>query len=503
MGLKIVPAKPAGLFKRGATWYARFFVPAVQQQRLGKEDIAWSTKTGDLREARKRLPALQAKFEALISEPDPYRLALEEKYGIPATLPAAEALARLAAVTQAAQAADAALWAEQRAQAMEVDPESFGLDLTPEPELSADQVAKLRQEALYGHRAESSAFVAAAADAGLQAAKIAAVEDAAVALGKAAIPAAAGTALGMTALIDRWAAERKPKAKTLDEVRKSAALLTQALGIDKAPGDLTKQDFVDFKGWLLQQPGRDGKGYSSGTIIKRLNLIKTVLSYAEAELIIGSNPASKITVAKTKTIVRQPFSLGDLDLLFSPDTLPAQPTRRWLMLLGLYSGARLNELCQLQCPDLRCEDGIWYLSIDDLVDDEDGEQSIKNEGSRRNVPLHPAIIESGFLAFVGRRQGRVFADLEFDEMQGYGKAASKALNKHIRRLIPDRRKVFHSFRHTFKSLARNAGMPEDVHDFLTGHAGGHVGRDYGHGHGLKLALAEISKIEGRWCLPAR
>lgn len=493
------------LYRRGQVFWCRFYVPLDQQQRLGRKEIAWSLETRDPKVARSRLAEKRLEFEGLIQPPDPHRLDLEARFGIPVGLSAAEALRRLTQLSQVAQQVDADHWAALRAQAAKVDPDAFGLDLTPQPELTPDQVEQLRRDALFGHRSESGAFAKAAQEAGMPIAQIAPVEDAIAAVNAAGKPAAGSgeSVLSMKALIDRWAAERKPKPKTLDETHKSSALLTQALGREKPPGKLTKQDFVEFKGWLLQQPGRDGKGYSSGTILKRINLLKTVLSYAEAELIIPTNPASKITVAKTKKLPRQPFSLGDLDLLFTPENLPKPPTHRWLMMLGLYTGARLNELCQLQCTDLKREDGIWYLSIDDAAEDDDeGEQSIKTEGSRRHVALHPAIVESGFPAFVGRRQGRVFADLEFDEMQGYGKAASKALNKHIRVLIPDRRKVFHSFRHTFKSLARNAGMPEDVHDFLTGHSGGHVGRDYGHGHGLKLALEEIKKIEGRWRLPA-
>lgn len=38
--------------------------------------------------------------------------------------------------------------------------------------------------------------------------------------------------------------------------------------------------------------------------------------------------------------------------------------------------------------------------------------------------------------------------------------------------------MFHSLRHTFKSLCRAAGVTEEVHDALTGHRGS-VGRSYG------------------------
>lgn len=40
-------------------------------------------------------------------------------------------------------------------------------------------------------------------------------------------------------------------------------------------------------------------------------------------------------------------------------------------------------------------------------------------------------------------------------------------------------KTFHSFRHTFKRACREAGLSEEVHNALTGHAGGGVGRRYG------------------------
>ncbi|WP_422232290.1 hypothetical protein [Methylorubrum rhodinum] len=65
-------------------------------------------------------------------------------------------------------------------------------------------------------------------------------------------------------------------------------------------------------------------------------------------------------------------------------------------------------------------------------------------------------------------------------------------------------KTFHSFRHTFKRACREAGLSEEVHNALTGHAGGGVGRRYGRERradgtldcGISLARlhAEIYKI---------
>lgn len=56
--------------------------------------------------------------------------------------------------------------------------------------------------------------------------------------------------------------------------------------------------------------------------------------------------------------------------------------------------------------------------------------------------------------------------------------------------------MFHSFRHTFKRMARDAGVPEEFHDAITGHAGnGSVGKSYGKGVSLRPLLEAMAKIE--------
>jgi len=62
--------------------------------------------------------------------------------------------------------------------------------------------------------------------------------------------------------------------------------------------------------------------------------------------------------------------------------------------------------------------------------------------------------------------------------------------------IADKRKVFHSFRHTFKDACRAAGIGQEIHDALTGHAeGDNEGRNYGAGqHPLKPLAAAIKNV---------
>ena len=72
----------------------------------------------------------------------------------------------------------------------------------------------------------------------------------------------------------------------------------------------------------------------------------------------------------------------------------ADPVNRWVPLLSAYSGVRVSEICQLGVEDVTQLSGIWCMKIAPEAG------SLKTAGSERVVPLHPAVIEAGFLQFV-------------------------------------------------------------------------------------------------------
>jgi integrase len=84
--------------------------------------------------------------------------------------------------------------------------------------------------------------------------------------------------------------------------------------------------------------------------------------------------------------------------------------RFWLPLLGLFHGNRLEEFAQLRRENVGVSDGVPYLR----TTDEDGRQ-LKNEQSRRDVPVHPELIRIGFLDYVADTttlpHDQVFPDL--------------------------------------------------------------------------------------------
>lgn len=120
-----------------------------------------------------------------------------------------------------------------------------------------------------------------------------------------------------------------------------------------------------------------------------------------------------------------------------------------------------------------------YVSI---TDDAARAQS-KNAASRRRIRLHPALLDGGFLDYVARaRRPR----LPFPELRANGRGKrggyfSTWLSIYLRNKvgITDGRKVFHSFRHTFKDACRAVGIEEEVPDALTAHTQQRASRRYG------------------------
>jgi integrase len=149
-----------------------------------------------------------------------------------------------------------------------------------------------------------------------------------------------------------------------------------------------------------------------------------------------------------------------------------------------YTGARLGELAPLTVQDIETDESTRIASIRFREDEEQG-RHLKTISSRRLVPIHPKLKTLGFLDFVSERRdtdgedGRLFPLLKRGPKGGYGEIWSKWFGRYIRSHgITDKASVFHSFRHGFKDALRSAGVSEEVHDALTGHAGtGGVGKE--------------------------
>ena len=153
----------------------------------------------------------------------------------------------------------------------------------------------------------------------------------------------------------------------------------------------------------------------------------------------------------------------------------------WLMPLGLFTGARLNELCQLRAHDvIRDVYGVDLISIN-----ANGfNKSLKNEQSAREIPICSKLIEMGFLEFVAERRmadgidALLFAELIFDEKHLYSRAASRFFCGPVTGtgFIGEHCPValsggfnFKSFRRSFAVRLQRSDIPPIIIAYLLGH----------------------------------
>lgn len=260
---------------------------------------------------------------------------------------------------------------------------------------------------------------------------------------------------------------------------KSLAEFLQA----KPIAEISRKDIADFAVHLIRN------GNSPVTSRQKVGILKTIFNSAINQELIDKNPTDTFKLPyKRPHKPRIGFTADDLQRIFhSPiytqGYLPLGGGRIacfWLPLLALYTGARLEELAQLQVCDIKHAKGLGhYLSISDVAN---SNTQLKNEHSRRNIPLHPVIIACGFLQHVQERQsGYLFPDLKLNPRGKRSGYFSNWFSGYLRKKVgvADTRKVFHSFRHTFKDLCRKHGIEESVHDALTGHKSPSASRAYG------------------------
>jgi len=244
---------------------------------------------------------------------------------------------------------------------------------------------------------------------------------------------------------------------------------------------------------------------SSASVERYLEALSSMFAWADRNQILTDNPAERINEKTRKTTRdqddRSQFDKTDLDKIFSALWFRTgtgernkqgrfhlfRPHFYWLPLLGLYTGARLNELSQLYIDDVRTtESGVLYLDFNlegaDKVDADGPEKSLKTVNSKRIVAVHPHLIELGLPRYVKALSdagySRLFPELKRDAIKGYGKPAGNWFNERFlgkQLAIPrDGKRTFHSFRHTFITALSELEVPPDIQAQLAGHSRGNT-----------------------------
>lgn len=309
--------------------------------------------------------------------------------------------------------------------------------------------------------------------------------------------------------------------KTEQESRASFELLQRILG-DTAPAQVSRQQAAGVKDTLKSLPPRIGTDpllkarsiedilrdkpsttLAVRTINKHLDHYSSLFRWAENHGYIERNPFEglKIKEKRSSADQRQAFTNDDLHALFSTRVHASlryqHAYQYWLPLLGLYTGARLNELCQLHLDDLYYTDDVPVVDINAATDD----KHLKNAGSQRLLPIHSALLDYGLLRYVDRLResgkARLFPELRWAR-DGYTKNPSRWFNtRHMPNCgIKADGKVFHSFRHTFATALKRNNVPESHANALLGHQDATISYNtYGKDHRLAGLAESVEKLD--------
>jgi integrase len=285
----------------------------------------------------------------------------------------------------------------------------------------------------------------------------------------------------------QWSVEMASK------TRSYLAVLLEHFGPDRPLADITRQDASEMKKVAQAMPAnrrtkpetRDltlleaiavpgVKKITAKTLNSYIDTFRRFWDWAERH---GHAPAKLfdgMKVAKAKQAVegRKPFSPEQTAKLYAELTenrsgLIKKDDHKWGALLGLYTGARLREVAQLDVADIRQEDGIWHIDIN-----EDGEgKSLKSKAAKRRVPIHSDLIKLGFLEWVNAKRQRLFMAFSYNAKEGYGRNLGRWFNTVF---LPglglkESGLVFHSLRHTMVTRLSQADVPEPMVQEIVGH----------------------------------
>lgn len=237
---------------------------------------------------------------------------------------------------------------------------------------------------------------------------------------------------------------------------------------------------IDVSNWnteLLRTKKSDGELPAKRSVDNAIQFLQGLLKWAVKKSYIHRstplategqfNLTKKQRNAATKGA--EPFSVEQLNQIFNPISFNRyhqdSPSRKWIPLIALYTGMRLEEIAQLTTSDVIAEQGSGVLYFDI---NRNGGKTVKTDTALRNIPIHDTLLKLGFMDFVSQQSKKLFEET--------GNAVSRAFIRYLEELNikkdGDRGMVFHSFRDTFNNLLAlpSVQVQERLRYALMGHS---------------------------------
>ena len=313
------------------------------------------------------------------------------------------------------------------------------------------------------------------------------------------------------------------KQKTANEIERTLKWFVELVGPETPVTAISNDQVREFKDGILRlQRGSSSEQrfthvqtsdktlqVSKTTAKKAFGWVKTFLNWLVNESYLITAPGAKLSISKPKRATsdeRRKFSSSELNTIFSsplftgsisekkryvPGSYQCKDDWYWLLLILLYSGARLNEALQIKARFVDVEHKSPHFNFDSK------HQNLKTLSSERIVPIHPDLTAMDFDSFVIRRkkedpEARLLRGITSEgDLSNY---ASQWLGRYLDRIgVDDELVTIHSFRHGFKDALRDAKVPDTAIDKMTGHSTNSVAVEYGSGASLTTMSEYLAK----------
>lgn len=285
--------------------------------------------------------------------------------------------------------------------------------------------------------------------------------------------------------------------------KKQAALdaLIELLGADVPIATITKHHARDVKQVVSKLPPNRNKQQATRhlpiraaaalpgiapmatvTVNGYISIYQSFFDWAQKNGHTEANPFEGMRVLgsrKDSREHRQAFKPEALQAVYAELTqntrgLVKKQSHKWASLIGMFSGARLNEICQMEAADLQQKDGIWYFNLFDS-DEDVSNKKFKTAAARRKVPVHSRLLELGLLDYhrdmSSQATSRMFPEYSFEPKAGYGRSLGRWFNDVLTPALGIKSKahVFHGLRHTMVTRLMQAGVAEALCQSIVGH----------------------------------
>lgn len=296
------------------------------------------------------------------------------------------------------------------------------------------------------------------------------------------------------------------------------AFLIKRFGTEPAAASLTREDFRAF----IDMRSEEDKVSASTINRSDLAAINAVFNWAVDQDKLTTNPADGVKRKvrkgteggnKRRKTINDAEARAILGHAFHYPTKTGRrenpkliAAKRWVPWLMAYTGTRVGEVAQLRKCDVLIYEGHWAIAIK-------AEAGTVKTKSTWHVPLHPHLIEQGFIDFVqSAEDGHLFLTPRPDLYRAEAKSSrtkdprgilgplqsvKNKLATFAREAMP---KVSngpspnHGWRHRFKAVARECGIDLEVRNAFADHASVGVAGEYGKDELYAAMVAALDKI---------